>query len=82
MSFMLLLALFPMICYATQQNDEFPEVLEVAPDAGANASTVVPETAPSAPPRHVALTEFASRSLPAQVHLKKNPEVEKLDGVR
>ena len=28
----------------------------------------------------VALIEFASRSLPVKVHLKKNPEVEKLDG--
>ena len=26
----------------------------------------------------VALTKFASRSFPAKVHLKKNPEVEKL----
>ena len=28
----------------------------------------------------VALIDFASRSLPVKVHLKKNPEVEKLDG--
>jgi hypothetical protein len=28
----------------------------------------------------VALTDFSSRSLPAKVHLKKNPEAEKLDG--
>jgi hypothetical protein len=30
----------------------------------------------------VALTEFASRSLLVKVHLKKNPEAEKLDGNR
>jgi hypothetical protein len=28
----------------------------------------------------MALIEFASRNLPVNVHLKKNPEVEKLDG--
>jgi hypothetical protein len=28
----------------------------------------------------VALIEFASRSLPAKLHLKKNPEAKKLDG--
>jgi hypothetical protein len=32
-------------------------------------------------PRTVALIEFASSSFPAKVHLKKNPEVEKVDGV-
>ena len=30
----------------------------------------------------VAMTEFASKSLPVKAHLKKNPEVEKLDGNR
>ena len=30
--------------------------------------------------RTVSLTEFASRTLPVKVHLKKNPEAEKLDG--
>jgi hypothetical protein len=35
-----------------------------------------------APHHTVALTEFASKSLLVKVHLKKNPEAEKLDGNR